>query len=544
MKQKINYRRIFYTILVIFLCITDQRRGSADGRIQFIFVNLTGVGICLFMMSAYRWKSFLKPIYGLWTLAFLVGAAIITYLRWDVIEYRGRWFTGACNILFLGYVFIKTLKHYYLEKESFILSKIFFAGFLVTFSLFCISKNDSFWPLWLLALFGLLYATDFSDKARNTFLLSLQDGLIISFFLIQGLCFVFRPYDTIRYNGLYANPNMNALFYSMVYCGLLGKYARAKRQRKPGKMQTVIPICYLALAGSMWSFVALTMCRTAIISMGLTTLFAGIYCLRWIGEKYIKRAAAMVGGLLFFILLSFPIVFSAVRYLPPLFHHPIWFVNEYSEEKVHSWDPYDSPKYIDFMECIQGIAGRVVSVKEEDEKLADAYIGYKPILIASTSPTAILTPEMLEEDKPVTAAVNIRSTIYKHYLGQLNLTGHLNAENGVQVTEDYAAPHAHNMFLQMAFSFGIPAGLLFALGVFATLFMAMKNSLQFHKGKGVGVDALLEAQRQEENFVVGLFMINSISFGMLEIMWLTGQLPFMLLFLFPIFVWRKKRVAS
>ena len=48
MKQKlIQGKSIFYTLIIIFLCIVDQRRGSAAGHVQFIYINLAGVAICL-----------------------------------------------------------------------------------------------------------------------------------------------------------------------------------------------------------------------------------------------------------------------------------------------------------------------------------------------------------------------------------------------------------------------------------------------------------------------------------------------------------------
>jgi O-antigen ligase len=42
------------------------------------------------------------------------------------------------------------------------------------------------------------------------------------------------------------------------------------------------------------------------------------------------------------------------------------------------------------------------------------------------------------------------------------MEGHLNEENGVLVDANYFAPHAHNLYLQHTYDFGIPVGILFA----------------------------------------------------------------------------------
>ena len=51
------------------------------------------------------------------------------------------------------------------------------------------------------------------------------------------------------------------------------------------------------------------------------------------------------GVLLFLVFIAmFLPVYGCARYIPALRHHPIWY-DDYSEEKVHSWDPIDSEKY-------------------------------------------------------------------------------------------------------------------------------------------------------------------------------------------------------
>lgn len=527
--KRISLKGILYTLLVVFFCIADQRRGSAPGQVQFIFVNLVGVAICLMMCTAYRWKDFMKLPYFLWTVLFVIGAAFVTYYKADSILYRGQWNTALLNIWFLGLLGIRLIFRFLVEKQrpSFSIKAmiVFFAFMLLA----CLSINDSLWPWWYLVLFGMLYVTEFSGEDRLLLRDALLNGMILGFFIIQGLAFVFRPYDNLRYPGLYANANINALFYSLVYCAFLGKYCIYFTKGKEVKHGRLLQIVCLAFCGAMWSFVCLTMCRSAMLGMAVSTAFAGIYCLCQVKKGVIWKGFGMLLGLVVCVIVSAPICFCAVRYLPPLFHHPIWFGGEYSEAKVHSWDPIDSPKYIKWEQVLEGMLGRWEDVKVSD-LFSDAD-NSQPIYIASVSPRSVITGLMLSQtpvlDEDSVTSVNVRLGIHKYYLERLNLWGHKNAENGLQLTEYYWAPHAHNLFLQMAFSFGIPAGLFFLIWVFGGILVLIRKA--FGKEKDTGSAALL------------LFYIDIVVFGMLEIVWLTGQLSFTLLFLLPVFVFGNNR---
>lgn len=50
------------------------------------------------------------------------------------------------------------------------------------------------------------------------------------------------------------------------------------------------------------------------------------------------------------------------RYLPAVFHHPVWFWGEWSEDKVHSWDPWNSEKYVDIDELLETAVGRTTEI--------------------------------------------------------------------------------------------------------------------------------------------------------------------------------------
>ena len=111
-----HVKSIFYTLIILFLCIVDQRRGSAPGQVQFIFVNLAGAAVCLLMFSAYKLKEFFRLPYWIWTIIFAIGAMVVTYMRGDAILYRGQWYTALINVWLIGLLVIKMISKIFIEK--------------------------------------------------------------------------------------------------------------------------------------------------------------------------------------------------------------------------------------------------------------------------------------------------------------------------------------------------------------------------------------------------------------------------------------------
>ena len=54
MDTKLSYQRLLYTLCAIFLCITDQRVGSAYWDISSVFVYLSMCCFGFIILSAYH----------------------------------------------------------------------------------------------------------------------------------------------------------------------------------------------------------------------------------------------------------------------------------------------------------------------------------------------------------------------------------------------------------------------------------------------------------------------------------------------------------
>lgn len=626
--MKVNAKRIFYTICVMVFCLCDQQIGSSTGEMQLISPNLILIMLTAVILSHYPLKSYLRLPYGILTGVWILLIPAALWWGSSHTYYHLQWISFIAAAVLLSFCAVRTCEAILRDRIFPGTNHLFLILTAALILLMRLSRYDKQAPLLLILVCFLMYLTNMRKEEKRWLLLALQDGLIISFFLLQGLAFIFRPYDTLRYLGMYTNTNMNALFYQAVFCAFLSKFCLLESQQleiskdkeavsKVSRPMLVLKWGCFAFACAMWSFVILTMCRSAMVGMAGATLIAAIYCVR-LHKRIFTNLFRYGACYVLIVLASFPIVYSAVRYLPAVFHHPVWLYDEYSEEKVHSWDPYDSPKYTDWRDVLQENFGRLFNPftnsttqpqddsdfqgmtvdnessansglptddnqasaslptesnsggsdsTDQDEGLSgkldrqpDTSAGTgdglpdQPDTGAGTGDSPSDQSDFLTgtgdglSDQPDTGAgtgdemsdmgentsgqelpesegtsANARKNIYLYYLKNLNWRGHLDTDNGIQVSQSYYAPHAHDIFLQFAFNYGLPTGLLLLVLAAITLVRLIRNTLI--KGK------------TSYSITAMLFYSATVLYGVTELMWRPGQLSFTLLFLLPYFAW-------
>ena len=182
----------------------------------------------------------------------------------------------------------------------------------------------------------------------------------------------------------------------------------------------------------------------------------------------------------------FPVTYSAVRLIPPLYDDPYIFELEANEEEwaVHKGDPADSENYITFPRfayCMDvklfgeehSIVRKFVdtfmaSAEEESKSMpggrlevsristmlasADGAVGAE----ASDDAASGNGPEETEEDYS-----NGRFEIFKRYISHWNLTGH--DEMGVELADGSLSVHAHNTYLQVIHDHGLITGAVYLI---------------------------------------------------------------------------------
>lgn len=515
------WKRILYTACFFFFCVIDQRVKNLSwvGGWRDVFRDLTGVAMALLILSHYGLKDIRKwkrACLG-WTIIWILGMPFLLSWGRDHWIFFNDWIVIALNIVLYGYIILFTVIRVFLEKRLPRLNGRYFTLWIVMMVWMIFSRSAYKWPLCYFIMFLFFYLTDYSQKERDQMYLGMLDGIILGFFVIQGLSFVFRPFDDVRYRGMFYNSNLNALFYLEALAAVLARIIRAAKDGARKWLKAY----YWIVAGTVLSFELLPIGRTGWLT---AVVMIGIF-LKFLGRT--RAAGKWFQSLLLLsvcVLLTFPLCFSAARYLPPVFHHPIWYQGEWSEEKVHSWDPWDSEKYVDFDEYLDAALGRVTGSFRNLWEHSPFSLNADAAGLLDAAPE-----EAAEEAEPLppnkipalspeqgTDSILVRRTIYKYYFKHLNLFGHPSEEQGFQLTPTTWIYHAHNIFLQYGTDFGIPV-----IIPLAVLMVGGAISLCRRSKKSFG--------SAEAGYC--LYLLIPAIFGMFEYSWGVGSLSITMLFI-------------
>lgn len=506
----IKWNRFIYTLCFTALCIVDWAKVSLDGRTQMMATNITGLLIALIIFSGYHLKEFFKPIYALWAVAFFIVAPVGIEITLRYIPYTAQVYSGAANIMIYGILLIKVVNDFVYKKRRLNVDPYGLALFVIMMVCMLFSRNEDIWPFWFLIMFGCYYLTQFDGDKERVIYMSAVDGLIGGFFIIQGLALLFRPYDIPRYRGLYINPNMNALFYLFSYTAFLCKWLYFSIHNS----KIIYRLLSATIAGSIYGFCLLTGSRSSLFSMFVITIpFV------FISLKYCSRKKASFIGYWLTIgviaLLSIPIDYCLVRYVPTIHLHPMYFEGEYNPGRVQPGEARDSEKYVTYERAMETALGRIFYYAPKSYNI----LGFNAVLNVKAAEIDSLEIDYIFSEEEYDSGIDpfrLRYEIYRYYLKRLNLLGHSNDYEGAPIFKGVTAPHAHNIFIQMSFLYGIPAGVLF-LGF---LLMFVRGSIK--------------AIKSGNNFLACImlcYVILFVTFGFLEIDWMCGQLPFTMIFL-------------
>lgn len=493
--------RILYGISFLALMLIDWSRGSQRGVVWEMTVNFTGVVVAVILLSMTEIKRFRHAIYLAWS---FLGAVSIPFSLWwwqshQTLIYRDKLWSAVLSVWMLGYLAIYEWRYWGIKQwlKSLVAKKSNIVLYVMLFWMF-LSLNEDIWPIWYLFM-ALLFVGMPRTEIKQTMLeKGLVDGIIAGFFVLQGLAFVFRPYDMLdkRYVGMYANANMNALFYCIVTMALLTRLYEMGRDDAAKWKRVVIGI----LLAGVSAFQLLTVSRTGVMTTVVLLVAYVILVLFIIRNKTARQGLLSIAAFTFAVIIMVPVTYSVARYIPPLFHHPIWYDGEYSEDKVHSWDPIDSQKYVTFEDVLNqfhirsgGLSIRSHAMElfiDEPAEVTD----YEPWGVTLRGVFYPYGSEELKKHESLYA----RLSIWEHYLKNGTLLGHSNTWG--HRTGMYGITwHGQNAFVQFWFYYGIPAAILYLIWVIYGLIDGCKRA---RRGSSAGMIILLSTLTA---FVFGLF---------------------------------------
>ena len=565
-------KQVVYTACFVFMCFIDQIRNNSLLIPQLSFANMTGICIGLIILIHFPLREFFGIPYAIWTILFTAGVLGMRGSAETVYQYHmWQWYTGAANVWLYGMIAVRLLLGVLTGGERPKRNRFFLAVWLLMMVGMILSESDSVWPLWFLVMFGCFYFTEFSKTEVRLLLKGALNGIIIAFFLLQGFGSMFRAYEIeTRYTGIYSNSNMNALFYLVAGTAILAKlyWIYAERASLPKK------IFWIAMCGLVSAFLLLPIGRTSLMLMGVEILLLNLMILRRQVHRAFLRFFLRLAAVGVSVILFFPAAFYLARWIQPEYGTSmIYSDDDYREERVRAKTPEEEQKYIELDVFAQEAFGRFLDILDSgyqermrqgrrllpmqkvyaaEEEIAD--LAVQPAGTEEESTAAVPEPAPLEEmifptvqlmpseeegfvygsgsspEDPVfmnmEGAFRIRWGVYRLYLSRLNFAGHKTNENGLWLMSNFYASHAHDLFLQMFFNFGYITGALFVVFAVSGLIVILFRSLRKRGDSRINVTTML-------------FLLLFVGFGLFEIDWRVGHLPFTMYFMMQYFLLRK-----
>lgn len=507
---------IWYAFCFVLLGLIDQRRGSAEGTVQMIFANLTGPVMAMMILPSVKREFWRTKHVKIWTIAcipLLVGGCIVGKKVW---QYSGQWNTAVWNVALIGYIALYVIANRDEIKKEDRLHKGCFLLVMGMLLMMQLSIHKDLWPIWFFAVFGGFYLIGVPKEKEEAFLKGMLSGIIVWFFIQQTIAFGFRPYDYVRYRGLYSGETQSGLFYMIVFCAFTGMWLLLKKKNAKPFFRV---LCFLLSAGSV-AFQLLTGGRSSLFGIFAAAVVAYmaydiVICKSF--RHWILQGVTM--GLCALVL--FPAVYGCVRYLPTVLHHPVWFEGEYDEEKsVRSYDPWYSERYISFEQALNADIGRLLGIFGITFRVKEGQLQFALPMTLSVHAAEIGEPGS-SPDNPYYYgeelnfnSIGVRRTIYHYYGAHLNLIGHRDGGSFYMLYYDHADEigHAHNMYLQFAYNYGILVGAIFIIWNLWCLVRLLRR-------------------RDLMGIVCASFLAAILTYGFAEMAVTTGQITLNLLFI-------------
>lgn len=449
---------------------------------QDIARNMVFMLFGLFVLLTLKLREAVNIFSGLWTLALILSG--IFYCR---INGGDAHATEAAGILILaadfwGIILIHILRNFKKLREQRLNIPL---G--VCFVLMCvfmlINSFGKAWPFFMAVTFTLFYLQSYTEEEKNRIVHNMINALLTHFGLMVVLCCLYRPYHYYRFNRYpmwFHTVASTGIYLSCVAAAALLRLFLAIRDsgyvfRKAWKewIGNSVVLAYIALA----------MPRTAIVAvlgLGIALAIAAAIVYR----PKIRYYMQIAGILLLSLVLSIPVIYTMTRCVPAIVAKPV-YLNEDSENfdgAIREGEAPDSDRYMYFRALVRMWANRFYVSQDfiqkylEDRVSADQQF-FVLAEVASGEMTGLTEPQKLDHALPgegntvLNEMSNGRIAIFRDYLEHLTWNGH--EQMGYDGDYEMLADHAHNSFIQNAFDFGIPAGVLFLLLILLMIFSAV-----------------------------------------------------------------------
>lgn len=467
---------IRYGIQIVLSCKKKDSQRKTHRRQIFFFAGYLIVFVALFVFLVYDSIGYCNSLKGdevQYALAKLTKTRDIIWavaILHTVAFFRLRILKKIQPVVMLLWAAFALLLWFHRFEYSYLL------GIPVFFSLMML-QDDSF--------------HDMKRLAEN-----MVNGMVLAFFLNLYLSLRYRPYQRwmfYRYPMYFHTVACTGEFLVAAKVAVVVKFLMKVRKRS-----FLEGIPELILTGIVFSYEMLSMARTALMATAgilLILLFVSLCVDRVTWKETGKRFFAVC----FSLLLMFPTVFTATRVLPALTNDPYRFPIFFEEENQYGivkGDSIDDPDYMDILRYVYCLSERFPfpsgiknwinetydkSVVLSDKSLMTAQAAVSDNGAAGMAFTpVVLTANLSDKDAEDYDASNGRIEIFKTYLERLDAKGH--EELSITLPNETVLVHAHNSFIQVAYSHGIPTGIAFIALIIGTGLLSVVGLLKNKEG--------------------------------------------------------------
>lgn len=493
--QTVSFGLLFYA-LCQYVNADREYYHYTNTRWMLIFLAIA------FLMM-YSEKQFFNILSALWLIISIVGSVIhcrgfekgtneheLAVLTCAVVV---SWGLLLINILMAWFQALRQGK-YSFEKPT-VFQTTYGILWIVFSALMYFYQFEKVWVYTATLPFVTMFFLRFTPASKSRFLKNLVNGILLSFGLVVLFCFLHRPHHywmLYRYGGIFHTVACTGMYLAVVFGAAVGKLFGTLKAR-----ENVILCCPFEcfLVSVVAGYIFLTMSRTAYLSAFVTAALV-VLLAAFAFHKLLSNVWKEIGVLTLMALLSFPLVFSAVRMIPAVINEPIRYDLEHQDRgfMVYRGDPIDSDKYMTVPRFFSTLFGRFQkeeAVTDEEEEAFDIglpqeqYLVYTGDDFAGMDIKAVNDEEEKEDDEEQVEEQNDvsngRFAIFMDYVKALSLEGH---EKMALVNEDGKEHvHAHNSYLQVAYNFGMIAGVVFlvicAISLWYSIRLTMTQGEQF-----------------------------------------------------------------
>ncbi len=578
-------KRILAAVCMICLLLIDVKAANDSWYIWLITDNLVGVVVAFIIFSSYPVKEFTKPFYIVWSvLGFLgeIGGYVFWYTH-QIGHVMGYWITIPLNIWILGIAFFKYIEKIFITKELNIRFAKWEYFFVACMLLMLLSKSDYVWPIYFLIIFLMLWHSPFSEKDRFYIFKGILDGILIGFFLLQGKAFLFKTYVSVRYTGAYWNSNRNGALYLLVFTVFLARILICKKAKnsisadediiqatkRKLEFQVILNVLMSSVVGALIMY---TGSRTSLIGMVIMCLFYYLIGERTIAHEKWIRIAQQFFVFIFSFVVMVPLIYYPICYLPIIRNAvrteiknvvkgtdiPISISNagsvkldealdnmvfRYLKSDIVETDDVDGVEEADQSNNLDKeelIDNETNSDEEEspfifdfESSQKDGYyvVQYYFTYYPERGRFEVFVPKKMYSG---VESFNARLNILFALADNFTLLGHDSSEVFLYLDSNSPGQTAfwvnneQNFILHYLYAYGVPAGVFFCLLILLGLICLIRNAI---KGK-------------VEAFVFAMFYLVFILTGLMEVVWVPGQIVLVLLFFAPLFFGESDKISE